>query len=186
MRQLGESNKQVVILSEKIDVLLEGINNSFQGLYTVLDNLADKINAEKELTEEEFLRQSISYMQIAIHMVKDVLVLKIEKNHLVEQRFNNIGYDGSHQDGEIFDMIMRFHNDAKMKIKLLRFNNADFKAKLSKKMDNVCKEACEKFCYLFDVREENYNKIELITQVRLHASKLDTLVKCLSIDNIDG
>ena len=184
-KQIEQLTKQFQILGEKIEVMLEGVNNSFNGMYAMLDTIEVKINAEKELSEEEYLKQAIAYMEIGVYQIKDIFMAKVEKNHLVDQKFNNIGLAPDHLDGEIADTILRIYNEIKLRIDQLNFNNVDFKQKLEKKLKPFILDTIERSCLIFNIQEDTYQTTSLNTQLRLLANKSLTYLKSLTIPSLN-
>lgn len=180
----NDISKHISITNEKMEILMEGINNSFQGVYSIIGETCDKINDEKELSEEEFLKQASIIMENSIYMIKDIMLIKVEKNSLKEQRINNIGNDGTGKDGEIYDSVMRIVNEGRARITQLKFYNTNIKRNLFNKSDEIILESVSQLCKIFNIHEENYKKNEINTQIRLIASRSLTIIKGIKIEDI--
>lgn len=180
----NDISKHISITNEKMEILMEEINNSFQGVYNIINETCDKINDEKELSEEEFLKQATIIMENSIYMIKDIMLIKVEKNSLKEQRINNIGNDGTGKDGEIYDSVMRIVNEGRARITQLKFYNTNIKRNLFNKSDEIILESVSQLCKIFNIQEENYKKNEINTQIRLIASRSLTIIKGIKIEDI--
>lgn len=118
-------------------------------------------------------------------MIKDIMLIKVEKNSLKEQRINNIGNDGTGKDGEIYDTVMRIVNEGRARITQLKFDNINIKRNLFNKSDEIILESVvSQLCKIFDIKEENYKRNEVNTQIRLIGSRALTIIKGIKIEDL--